>query len=84
MKWISVKEKLPEELKDVIVAVTGTFTGGDKYQTMVASGAWFGEGKWWYSDCSYTKIGEIEFDPQKEFTVTHWTNYPKLPKLEDH
>lgn len=66
MKWVSVKDKLPEELELVLVSAIGSYFPESFYFI-----GYLEHGSFWdmQNDCSY---------PVK--ITTHWTEIPEPPK----
>ena len=64
--WVSVKDRLPEEQKEVLVAVDV----GDGLWRMLA---WMKNGKWESSDASW--------DSADGWNVTHWHLLPSLSEV---
>lgn len=64
-EWISVKDRLPEEMKNVLAF-------GVEHNNNYC--AWLNDGKWYY----YKRIGEREeiFDDK----ITHWMQLPQPPE----
>ena len=70
-EWISVKEKLPEEGQDVIIAI---FDTAKKTYQMMSDSLTFYRNKWvwWTND----PIGNNQ-------DITHWQPLPEPPKKEE-
>lgn len=72
--WISVKERLPAERVDVLIAIKW---GKIPIQAFYSTGVWFGS----------TEVTDYMIDGyvgnrrlQGDFVVTHWMPLPKVPK----
>ncbi|HBF66478.1 MAG TPA: hypothetical protein DDW34_12995 [Clostridium sp.] len=71
MQWISVKDRLPENNKSVLVYAEGTARQGNTYAT-----ASLQEGEFWFISC---EIGKQSF-PNAQFKVAFWMPLPEPPK----
>ena len=83
--WISVKDKMPEEVNVLVCGVTKTENG---FETFVREGAygdliwaeknlWCVEGITFYEDYSYGEfLGFVELDEGKDYIVTSWMPMP--------
>ena len=94
MNWISVKEKLPAEKTNVLIAIdspteekcvvtTGYITSESRWTKEVGGGVW-----WNFDDGDGdTSIETKNYEP-KEFgggllqEITHWMPLPELPEGE--
>lgn len=71
MEWISVKDRLPEDLEHVLVFVKKSYVINSKYLPANHQNVGvFDDGTWW--DASIVKLINGE--------VTHWQPLPESPK----
>ena len=74
MEWISVKDRLPDNHRAVLIVCEGTTIGG---ATPIAIGS-FGGGFWSIADGD----GTMYLTKYRHCIVTHWMPLPELPKGE--
>lgn len=71
-QWISVKDRLPENHRVVLVVCEGTTIGRG---TLMAIGS-YGGGFWSLADAE----GTLYLTKYMHYIVTHWMPLPELPK----
>lgn len=75
MKWISVKERLPEEGQDILVICD--------YRNAVVFSGFFREGEFVYSNNGFYYAHKASAKSLRNGLVTHWIPEPKFEGDEE-
>ena len=73
-EWISVKDRLPDNYRSVLVVAEGTSISGGRIRAIGS----YGGGCWSMADAD----GTMRLTKYMQYIVTHWKELPQIPKGE--